>query len=256
MEDIKFEPMQENIDNEFVNDEKIVGKWEIVGEYENRNEYELGNNLADSQLGNRNGEIYFLPEGEKYWCYSWSKGKLLIDDGQSRYINKFTTHKDEADLYMFIELKAYDYMQSGRTTLFVLRRVDNKPYTAQEIARRDDIDKPFVDDEAVMGKWKAVGFVENKEDFTSEKIPDFDPYFKELEFCSGGKCISVYGDEIISDTNMQEWTKGFILRKWNSTACAYEIVEKEEGEYLFVEWKSGDYRWGGYETDYYVFERA
>ena len=54
---------------------------------------------------------------------------------------------------------------------------------------------------------------------------------------------------------MQEWTNGYVLRKWNKTACAYEIKNIGGADYLFIEWKSGDYRWGGFETDYYVFEK-
>lgn len=72
----------------------------------------------------------------------------------------------------------------------------------------------------------------------------------------GGSCTSLYGDEIISGDEMQVWTKGYVLRKWNRTACAYEIREIDGVEYLIMEWKSGDYRWGGFETDYYVFVRA
>ena len=30
-------------------------------------------------------------------------------------------------------------------------------------------------------------------------------------------------------------------------------IHADGREYLIMEWKSGDYRWGGYDTDYYVF---
>ncbi len=30
----------------------------------------------------------------------------------------------------------------------------------------------------------------------------------------------------------------------------------DKTEYLFIEWKSGDYRWGGFDSDYYIFKRA
>lgn len=54
---------------------------------------------------------------------------------------------------------------------------------------------------------------------------------------------------------MQTWTKGFVLRKWNRSACAYEIVTENGKDYLIMEWKSGDYSWGGFDTDYYVLMR-
>lgn len=75
------------------------------------------------------------------------------------------------------------------------------------------------------------------------------------EFLPEGKCISIYGDEVIAGDRMQTWTRNFVLRKWNSTACQYEICVLDEKEYLLMEWKSGDYIWGGRETDYYIFQR-
>lgn len=252
----KFEALHENVHLSFENDEKIIGKWEILGEYNNRTEYELDNKLSASGIGNKNREIYFLPNGEWYWCYSWTKGKLLIDNGESSYVNEYSLEKKLDGLYMFVKLKSYDYLQSGITTLLVLRQIDRKHYIASELARKDNINSPFVNDETVVGKWKAVGFVECKEDFSPKAESCFEPYFKEIEFSANGECISVYRDEIISSRDMQEWTNGYVLRKWNSTACAYEIKAIDDKEYLFIEWKSGDYRWGGFDTDYYVFERT
>lgn len=52
------------------------------------------------------------------------------------------------------------------------------------------------------------------------------------------------------------WAKGYMLKKWNSTACAYEIRNSDGRDYLIMEWKSGDYRWGGMDTDYYVFQKV
>lgn len=252
----KFETLHENVHLPFENDEKIIGKWEILGEYNNRTEYELDNKFSSSGIGNKNREIYFLLNGEWYWCYSWTKGKLLIDNGESSYANEYTLEKQSDGLYMFVKLKSYDYLQSGITTLLVLRQLDKKRYTASELARKDNINIPFANDETVIGKWKAIGFAERKEDFLPEAKSSFEPYFREIEFLSDGECISVYRDEIISGRNMQEWTKGYVLRKWNDSACAYEIKNINGTEYLFIEWKSGDYRWGGFETDYYVFERS
>lgn len=59
----------------------------------------------------------------------------------------------------------------------------------------------------------------------------------------------------LSGRDAQEWIDGFVLRKWNHTACAYEIKHISGTEYLFIEWKSGDYRWGGFDTDFYVLTR-
>lgn len=256
MSETKIKPMNENVHIPFENDEKIIGKWKIIGEYGSRTEFDLGEKFQEEAVGNKNREIFFLPKGERYWCYSWTKGKLLIDDGVSSSVNDYTVEEQSDGLYMFVKLKSYDYLQNGRTTLLALRQCDHCHYAASDLARQDDISIPFKDDQNILGKWSCIAFVQNKEEFSPENIDScFKPYFQEIEFLPNGECTSVYGNEIISGRDIQEWTKGFVLRKWNHTACAYETKEIGDAEYLFIEWKSGDYRWGGFDTDFYVFVR-
>ena len=50
--------------------------------------------------------------------------------------------------------------------------------------------------------------------------------------------------EIVSGEQVQTWTKEYVLRKWNSTACAHEIQQHGDTEYMIMKWKSGDYLWG------------
>lgn len=139
----KIEPLRENISLPFKNDEKVVGRWAILGEYNDRTEFELDNRLPRSDIGNKNREIYFLPNGESYWCYSWTNGKLLINDGESSSVNEYSVERQTNGLYMFVDLKSYDYLHSGRTTLLVLRQLDRKRYKADELARKDNIEMPF-----------------------------------------------------------------------------------------------------------------
>jgi hypothetical protein len=49
------------------------------------------------------------------------------------------------------------------------------------------------------------------------------------------------------------FTKGFLLRK--DLACGYEIKNIDGKDYLFMEWKNGDYIYGGRKPQYYVFTR-
>lgn len=257
MSETKIKQMHENVHIPFENDEKIVGKWKIIGEYNNRTDFDLDKKLPEEGIGNQNREIFFLPKGEWYWCYSWTKGKLLIDNGENSFVNDYTIEKQSDGLYMFVKLKSFDYLQNGKITLLVLHQCDNCHYTANDIAKKDNISIPFRDDRNILGKWKSLAFVQNKDDFSTENINcSFEPYFKEIEFLPNGECTSIYGSEIISGRDVQEWTNGFVLRKWNCTACAYEIRNINDTEYLFIEWKSGDYLWGGFNTDYYVFTKV
>ncbi len=187
METVKIERLHENVHIPFENDERVIGKWEIIGEYNSRIEFELAQQLPEVSVGSKNREIYFLPEGEWYWCYAWTKGKLLIEDGDSSTVNEYVIEKQPDGLYMFVKLKSYDYLQSGRTNVLALRQVDNKHYTSDEIARKDNIDIPFVNDDAVLGKWKAVGVVQHIEEFFCQNtIEGVELYFKEIEFFQNG----------------------------------------------------------------------
>lgn len=244
--------LSEDINIPFENDETVIGKWQAVGEYAVKEDF-----YAQRAVHNSNREIYFLPRGERYWCYGWSKGKLIVEDGDSSYINNFTTEMYNGQRYMFIDWKSYNYRHGGKTTVFVFKQLDNRAYTASEIARKDNINIPFENDSDVLGKWRAIAYCLKKEDFNPENSDDKKLYFSEVDFKPNGEIVSYYGygKDIISSRNMQEWTKGTIKRKWNQTACAYEIKTINSKEYLFMEWKSGDYRWGGFDTDYYIFER-
>lgn len=237
--------LRENIDLPFEDDEEVVGKWELVGTPE---EY--------ARIGGQKREIYFLPGGERYWCYGWTKGKLLYEDGICTSANDYTLERRGNDLFMTVAMKAYDYPKSGKIETVTLRQVDRVRYTKEEITRKDRIDFPFVTDDRVLGRWVVFDFLRRRSDFDpNEPSGRSDLYFKEITFFENGSVTSVYGGETVRGDEKQVWTKGYVLRKWNSTACAYEIVRSGEREYLIIEWKSGDYRWGGCDTDYYVFVR-
>lgn len=258
----EFKTLHEDINLPFVDDVSIIGKWKVIGEYAVKEDFFKNRLVNKEHFGDLIKEIFFLPEGEKYWCYGWTKGKLLIDTGDSSYANEYTVETYNEKRYMFIKLKSYNFCHGGIPTILVLYQLDNIPYSRQEIARKDSLDMPFIPDEKVLGKWKSYCFCRTKEEFTADNIKNFlssnspSYYFKSIEFFENGHCTSVYEDEIISGDAMQFWTKGYVLRKYNSTACNYEIKTIDNRDFLIMEWKSGDYRWGGLDTDYYVFVRV
>ena len=247
----KATPVWEDTDVPFEDDPSVVGKWQTVGEYAVKEDFY--GNICPGETKAR--EIYFLPGGERYWCYSWSKGKLICRFGDGAYVNDYCIEQYGGRRYMFVTFKSYEYRRGGRPTVLVLRQVDDVAYSKEDLARKDDVELPFVDDPAVLGKWIACDFGE-AEAFDPESPPRKDLFFKTVEFKPGGEVISRYGEEIIQGEQMQTWTKGYVLRKWNRTACAYEIRTIGGRDYLFMEWKSGDYIYGGMEPGHYVFTRA
>ena len=250
-----IEKMAENIDLPFVNDESIIGKWQVVGEYTVKEEFYEQIPCKQNWYYKYPQIIYFLPKGERYWCYGWTKGKLLIQTGDGSSVNEYEIVEHNGEHFMFIFWKSYEYRRGGKPDILVFKQLDNKKYTPEELAKKDNIDMPFVNDPQVIGKWKVFDFILTKDEFSPTGSGEPPIFFKKIEFLEGGSCISIYGDNKITGDDMQVWTKGFVLRKWNQCACAYEIRTVNGTDYLIMEWKSGDYRFGGFPTDYYVFVR-
>ncbi len=131
-----------------------------------------------------------------------------------------------------------------------IKKVSNKHFKINEMGQRDNIDLPFVQDEKVLGCWQSVGFVDNIDDFIPNNAWD-DLWRKQIDFKADGSVTRVYGDEIWED----KWTKGFLIDCKKSTAAAYIFKTIEDNEYLFVEWKMGNYVYNGAKPSYYVFIR-
>lgn len=241
----------------FVGDNQVVGKWEVVGNYAVREDFEEGIFSTMSFYGEDVKYLYFLPGGEKYWCFCWTKGYFVVDGYRINPIyNPYEIVKKDDGVYMLISLRENEASRGGQPTILALRQVDNHEYTPEMIAKKDDIDKPFVNDEKIIGKWRAHSFLGNKSEFPQPEEDMEDLYFKEIQFFPDGKCRCAYEDDVFEGEDTISWTKNYLLRKWNWSACEYEIRKVEGIEYMIIEWKSGDYRFGGFDTNYYVFVRA
>lgn len=254
----EIKELHEDIAIPFEEDEQVIGKWKVLGEYAVREDFyaDTGERM-ESFMGNRNGEIFFLPGGESYWIYSWTKGFLKLNGGDQSCLCRYELEDYDGSRYMFVENKGDEYRRGGEPTVLVLEQMDHKKYTVREIARKDDTDLPFVEDQRVLGDWKAYDFIRSREEFDPavSHIPQDRLMYQHMHFGEGGAFTSVYMEETISGKEKQSWTKGFVLKYYNHTACAYEILTVGGRDYMIIEWKSGDYCWGGYDTDYYVFVR-
>jgi beta-lactamase regulating signal transducer with metallopeptidase domain len=133
--------------------------------------------------------------------------------------------------------------------IYVTRKDRVSPWTAEQIKNRivDRTDYPFVDDPAVRGKWVSVDFVKTIEEFRPrEKQWGSSLFLKELTFQNGGTMAQTW----------YTWTKGLVISKEGQTASAYTIKTLNGKNYLFFEWKSGDYVYGHRKPYYYVLTRA
>ena len=245
----------------FVNDEKVIGKWEVKGVFAVKEDYVQ--NIFCDNTGFYGGDIkylYFLPDGEEYWGYSWTKGYFISNSYLSgNTYNEYELEERADGEYMLITLRETEVSRGGSPVYLSLKRADSNRYSAKSIARKDDIDKPFIRDEEAVGKWIAHSFLGagwDEADFPGEREASDDLYFKELYFFPDGNAKCVYADAVFEGEDTVVWTKNFLLRKWNWSACEYEIRTVDGTDYMIIEWKSGDYRYGGYDTNYYVFIRG
>ena len=231
----------------FINDERVVGKWKKLAVVKNKEDFAL-NKFDDEEIFDYK-ELYFLPNGEDYWVFygkvcAWTKGTLYL--------------KERPLPYEIIDGKLYIGVVDKETNTVdnyaVYEQVDNKEYKKDEIRVRDNINIPFINDEQVIGFWEAVDYVRDFEDFKpNEKFWGDGLFLKEHIFKPNGKVLLSYNgfDEI----DELGWSKGVVISQKQETASAYTIKTIEDEQYMFVEWKSGDYMFGGEVRGYYVFKK-
>lgn len=248
--------MHDSLRIPFENDADIVGKWEIVGEYAVKSDFYENFRKRTHAISDSLKTIYFLPEGKPYWCYAWSKGKLLCASDGNTTVNPYTTERYGDSVYMFVEMKSYECLYGGRPTVLVLRQLDHVAYKSEDIRQRDTVDLPFALDPAVVGNWRVCAFVKTKERFDPVHTAIEAYELDSVRFYAEGNGLLIHDLPEKKSAWKEEcrWTKGALIRS-GLVACAYEIREIDGKEYLFMEWKNGDYVYGGCEPWHYVFVR-
>ena len=106
----------------FVNDEKVIGKWKKLAVVKNKEDFTV-NKFDDNDIFDFE-QIYFLPNGEEYWVFSWTKGILYLKDRQLPY--------EIIDGKLFIGI--VDYKTNTIDNYAIYEKVDNKHYTKEEIS--------------------------------------------------------------------------------------------------------------------------
>lgn len=260
------QPRNDDIRVEFENDERVIGHWELVDVLPSREQFLPGH--PKTQLsGQPIRELYFLPQGEWYWCFGWTKGYLLTTFGypkqQSR--NAYTIEEIEGETYMFIEMRFQSYLlYGGAPECWVLRQTDHKYYTRQNIRRKDPIPQAPADDMRVIGTWQVCDLVRRREDFVPDRpnpaFPHDALFWRTAQFLPEGEMRNTFRsvNDMTPYTDGPEvwrWSTGSVICNPQSTASMYCFREYQGTEYLLIQWKSGDYTYGGEEPYWYVFKR-
>lgn len=226
----------------FINDEAVIGKWKKIAVVKNKEEF--FKDEFESVKVFPFDELYFLPEGQEYWVLSWSKGILYVKDRQMPY--------EIIDGKLFIGV--VDYVTGQIDNYAVYEKVDDKIYSKEEIAIKDNTDIPFITDEEAVGFWEVVDFVNKREEFDpSNRYWKYDMFLKRYTFQPDGTLLADF--YAFDNVAKLAWSNGVVIDKEISTVSEYEIVEKQNQKYMIVEWKSGDYTYGGKVNGYYVLKK-
>lgn len=233
----------------FINDENVVGKWKKLAVVKNKADFAL-NKFDDADIFDFD-ELYFLPNGGEYWVFSWSKGVLFLKEGPKGQERQLPY--DIIDGKLFIGV--VDAKTNKVDNYAVYEKVDNKHYTKEEISIKDNTNIPFINDEKVIGFWDCIDYVHNFNEFEiGKKFWSEDLFLTKYVFENNGKLFVGYNDsDMLYPIN---WSKGVVINKRVSTVSEYTIKEIDNNTIMFVEWKSGDYTFGGEVNGYYVFKKV
>ena len=254
-------PNNDSLDVIFENDEQVIGRWELIDYLPSKEQFHP-DKLKSVITNERIDKLCFLPGGEWYWCFGWTKGYLLSRFGypSQQGKNAYTIEKIKNETYLFVEMKFHDYyMRGGRPEVWVFRQLDNLPHTKEEIQFCDDISISIADDDKVIGVWESCDLLRDPKDFNPEcPNPNFPPdalYWMKAEFMPEGKMKNSFRDGSISESPVWRWATGNVICMPRKTASMYRFKKVKDTEYLFIQWKSGDYTYGGEAPWWYVFRK-
>lgn len=244
----------------FENDIQAIGKWEFIDKVPNAEQFCMEKPKYSDSKNIWLKELYFLPDGQGYWVIKgWTKGCLTISSGYPKYTchNAYSICQQNGKTLMFIEMRDdFDTISGGgKPEIYVFEKVSGKEYAKEEIRIHDNTDMPFVPDEAVIGAWKVRDFVKTPDCFSADRqnFPQDGMFFRSVEFWENSKAAVWYKGRPVLELH---WTAGYLLDRKNAVAEAYVVQKIDGADYLFVEWKSGDYQFGGMMPQWYVFERT
>ena len=225
----------------FVNDERVVGKWKKIAIVDKKEDFSIGKFNEDQEIFDFK-ELYFLPNGEEYWVFSWTKDILYLKDRKMPY--------EIIDGKLFIGV--VDYLSNEVENYAVYEQINNKEYSKEEIKIRDNVNLPFIKDDKSIGLWKTIDIVNKPEMFDpNNKQTKLDLFLKSYSFEPDGRVVVTVGE---NDIYAIKWTKGVLLN--DLTASEYQIKTIGDEDYMIIEWKSGDYVFGGEVRCYYCLKKV
>ena len=157
---------------------------------------------------------------------------------------------------MFYEWKSGDYTLRGMKPYYyvLIRENDEDLEGEDETVATEDIWNYPVESSEVLGKWETIHFVDNIEYFDPDGVwwREDALFLKELYFKKTKVGVKIEGS---SKYKYHDWLDGTLIDEASKTASKFTIMNIEGEEYMFYEWKSGDYTNRGMKPQYYVLRK-
>lgn len=255
----------DNVDYEFVNDPALVGQWQAVDFVKNPEDFKINvrqyseelyiNNLVFTSKGGSLVDIggsALAPGG-----LSFTKDHILHVGDKTD--SKYNIKTIEGQEYLFMEWKSGDYIfRFEKPSYYILKKInstDMADFRAQSI-RNDKIDLEFVNDPAIVGKWKTVDYVTSPMTFNPESLTNqLGNYLLNVEFKETGITSCIYEDSNGKAFDSFKWTNGKLISVEDRCVESYELKEINGKTYLFFPWINGDVVYRGSSVHYYVLEK-
>lgn len=260
-----FAAIEDKTDYPFVDDPNVIGKWQAVDYVAEIDQFSPNKKGKQGDLFLK--ELAFIKDGKMLLALNKGNGNLrptpltwtegMAINKYEKTASKYVIKEIDGSTYMFFEWKSGEYTYFHmKPKLFVLSKVNNLDYSNYKITTIEDkVDYPFVDDPQLAGKWETVDFVNTIDEFKPGGISwRGNLLLTQLEILENGKISSSTSDNEIPE-GFLTWTRGLIIDKKEKLASKYEIKELKGDTYLFYEWKSGDYKFGGMQPQYYVLKK-
>ncbi|MGL5380909.1 hypothetical protein [Clostridium sp.] len=260
---------QDYIEYSFETNPKVVGVWQVVAYVAGKENFNPEDSYDEQEFYIR--QLTFEPEGTLQIIYEeegalyelenskifWTKNHI-VDKGY-RTDSNYSIEKIDETEYMFYEWKNGDYITREREQpgYYVLKQIfeDTEIITVENQGKKDDVNQPFIDNDELKGKWTAIDFVKDIEDFNFKKKKDINTlYLRGLNIFEEGQIEVDLGEGFKSVVGMR-WSEDVIINMHQQTASQCILKKIRGTTYMFYEWKSGDYIIRGLKPYYYVLKK-
>lgn len=238
---------------EFKDDPKAIGRWILCGQLSCEADLETVSPSCTPTFET----IFFLPGGGIYWNFCWTKGVFYRHSSKYNVLlpNEYKIFEKNGETYMTLRWISDECLSDSADSVPLLyKQADNNRYTDEDTRIGvDDVSMPLIPDDEVVGKWDACDIAYDVNNYTLPEKP-LDPqnyWIRELRIYDRGLCYKVFGTSKIQ----LFYTKGAIIDKSERVAEHYFIRRINGDDYLFLEHKSGDYKYKKEILVHYVFKR-